>query len=131
MQAENHPVNMIKNSDYFRKGWSCIDSEKAARIISQSVVFFATESRGKKGVKKEILRASRGTDRMCVPLGETERGLRSCVCVGGWGGGVGQTARNRGNRGHGVSAEIKKERKPLCKLQRDDGERVGLARRKG
>lgn len=49
------------------------------------------------------------------------------MCVRGWGG-VGQTARNRGNRGHGVSAEIKKkhrERKPLCKLQRDDVERVG------
>lgn len=41
------------------------------------------------------------------------------------GGGVGQTARNRGNRGHGVSAEIKKkERKPPRKQPRDDGERV-------
>lgn len=31
----------------------------------------------------------------------------SYVCVGG---GVGQTAKNRGNRGHGVSAEIKKKK---------------------
>lgn len=47
------------------------------------------------------------------------------VCEGG---GVGQTARNGGNRGHGVRAEIKKtERKPPRKQPRDNGERVGLA----
>lgn len=63
---------------------------------------------------------------MCTVGGGTERGVEKlcvCLCVGG---GVGQTARNRGNRGHGVSAEIKKkrERKPPRKQPRDDGERV-------
>lgn len=66
-------------------------------------------------------------ERICVPLGEAERGVGNCVCGVG---GVGQTARNRGNRGHGVSAEIKRKEETPRKQPRDDGERVGLAWRK-
>lgn len=89
--------------------WGCVQPEKGARIRSQSWMFFATFRREKKE-ETEVLRASRGKDRVCVPLGETERGgEKLCVCV--FGGGGGQTARNRGNRGHEVSAEIKNEKR--------------------
>lgn len=49
--------------------------EKAARIISQSWIFFRDietgKERGKKKKKrKEVLRATRSKDRICVPLGE-------------------------------------------------------------
>lgn len=59
--------------------------------------------------------------------GKQKQGGRKAVYVRE-GGGVGQTARNRGTRGHEVSAEIKKkERKPPCKQPRDGGERVDVA----
>lgn len=65
---------------------------------------------------------------MCTVWGSRKGGERLCVSVCEGGGGVGQTARNGGNRGHGVRAEIKKtERKPPRKQPRDNGERVGLA----